>query len=306
MIRAVGIAVTLMSIGYFVVIGIRYAETFPDLRFDGTTVAALVSATALFLTAMIVAGLAWHIALRAVGEQPRLRPAMATVLLSQFAKYVPGNVAHIISRVALARNYGFAVSRVVVAMTFEVGWNIVAAMTVAGLALLIEGPLLFAALPELPTEFIALALVAALAMPLIGAWVLGRWRPAPLARLMEGVDVKLPGLAFTFACVVLYALGFLLAGLALDVIARGPLATIDSHFTLLTGVFAFAWVAGHITPGAPGGLGVREAILVAGLGPVYGPGTAVALALIVRVCNIAADALGFLGGLALRRSLTTD
>jgi hypothetical protein len=229
---------------------------------------------------------------------------MATVMLSQFAKYVPGNVAHIIGRVALARRYGFALSRVVVAMTFEVGWNIVSAIIVAGVALLIEGPVLFAALPELPLEFIAVALVAALAIPVASAWVLDRWRPAPLARLMKGVDVTVPGIASTFACVVLYGLGFVLAGFALDVLARGPLATVDSHLALLTGVFAFAWVAGFITPGAPGGLGVREAILVAGLSPVYGPGTAIALALIVRVCNVAADALGFLSGLALRRSLT--
>jgi len=64
-------------------------------------------------------------------------------------------------------------------------------------------------------------------------------------------------------------------------------------------------VAGYIIPGAPGGLGVREAILVAALGPVYGEGTAVALAIIYRVCSITADGLAFLIGLILRRPLTT-
>ncbi len=57
------------------------------------------------------------------------------------------------------------------------------------------------------------------------------------------------------------------------------------------------------TPGSPGGLGVREVILVAALGPIYGAGPAFALALVLRVCNLAADGLGFVAGLALRRSL---
>ena len=113
------------------------------------------------------------------------------------------------------------------------------------------------------------------------------------------------GISPTFACVALYGLGFAFAGFALDMLARGSLEVADSHFTLLTGVFAVAWVAGYVTPGAPGGLGVREAILIAGLGPIYGPGTAAALALIVRVCSVVADGLGFLSGLVLRRSLTT-
>lgn len=303
MIRVLGIAATILCTGYFAVVGFRHAATFPAIAFDKASITGLASAILLFLMVMVIGGFAWNIALRAAGEPPRLMRAIATVILSQFAKYVPGNVAHIIGRVALARHYGFAVSRVMVAMTFEVGWNIVAAIIIAGLALLIEGPLLFAGLPELSLEFIAVALAAALAIPVVSAWVLGRWRPAPLARMMKDVDVTIPGVAATLACVILYGLGFLLAGLALDMLARGPLGVAESHLALLTGVFAFAWIAGYVTPGAPGGLGVREAILVAGLGPVYGPGVAFTLALVVRACNVAADALAFLGGLALRRRI---
>ena len=305
MIRVVGIAATIVCGGFFIIVGIKHATALPVIRFDGASIVGLASATLLFLATMGIAGFAWHIVLRAAGEPPRLRPAMAAVMLSQFAKYVPGNVAHLIGRVALARRFGFAFSRVLFATIFETGWNVVAAMIVAAVALVIEGPVLISALPKLPAGSIAIVLVAALAIPAMGAWVLGHWRPAPLARLVEDVDVVLPGVFSTFACVTLYGLGFVLAGFALDMLARGPLAVADSHFTLLTGVFAVAWVAGYITPGAPGGLGVREAILVAGLSPTYGPGTAVTLTLIVRVCNVAAEGLGFLSGLVLRRSVTT-
>jgi hypothetical protein len=36
------------------------------------------------------------------------------------------------------------------------------------------------------------------------------------------------------------------------------------RFLFLTGLFAVAWISGFIVPGAPAGLGIREAILVTG------------------------------------------
>ena len=208
MIRLAGIAAAIVCGGYFVVVGIEHATAFPALRFDGTAIVGLASATLFFLATMATAGFAWHIALRAAGEPPRLRAAMAAVMLSQIAKYVPGNIGHIVGRVALARRYGFALPRVLFAMIFETGWNIVSAMIVGVVALVIEGPVLFSALPKSPSELIAVVLVAALAMPIVSAWVLGRWRPAPLARLLMDVNVALPGIAPTLACVALYGFGF--------------------------------------------------------------------------------------------------
>jgi hypothetical protein len=255
----------------------------------------------LFMVTMVIGGLAWHVALRGTGEPPRFPAALAAMMLSQFAKYVPGNVAHIIGRVVLAGRYGFALPRVIVAMTFETGWTVVTASVVAVAALVVEGPRLHAALPELPPVGIAVVLAAALAAPVACVWLIRRWRPPFLARLMGEGDVTLPGVAPTLVCVALYGVNFVLAGFAVDLLAQGPLAASESRFVLLTGVFAVAWVAGYVTPGAPGGLGVREAILVAALGPVYGAGTAVALALVLRGCNFAADGLGFVVGLVIAR-----
>ncbi len=301
--RFAGIAAAVACGGYFIAVGVEHAAAFPALRWNGAAVAALVAASLLFMATMVIAGFAWHVALRAAGEPPRLWAAVAAVLLSQVAKYVPGNFAHVIGRAALARRYGFALPRVILAMTFESGWILVTATLVAVAALLVEGPRLSAALPELPAAWIAVVLAAALAAPAAGAWVLGRWRPGPLARLLGNAAVALPGVAPTLACIALYCANFALAGLALDLIAQGPLAAPESRFVLLTGIFAVAWVVGYVTPGAPGGLGVREAILVVALGPVYGAGTAFALALVLRVCTFAADGIGFLAGLAIRRSI---
>ena len=71
----------------------------------------------------------------------------------------------------------------------------------------------------------------------------------------------------------LYALGWILQGLAFWVLARG----LGFRLSLLEGVPAFpaAYVAGYVALFAPAGAGVREGILVALLGPMLGAGAAV-------------------------------
>ena len=65
-------------------------------------------------------------------------------------------------------------------------------------------------------------------------------------------------------------------------------------------VFAVAWVAGLITPGAPGGLGVRESIITLGLGGVIGEPAALTAALMHRAVSVTGDAIAFGLGCALR------
>jgi uncharacterized membrane protein YbhN (UPF0104 family) len=299
----VGIVIAIACGGYFIAIGIENAQEIRDLRLSSSALMGFAVAVLLFVITMVSGGIAWHIALSATGEPSKPLAALTAVLLSQFAKYVPGNIAHVVGRVALARQYGFALPRVIVSMVFETGWVIIAAFVVAAAAVLIEGPRLWAALPRFPIEGIVLVVLAALVAPVAGTWVLGRWRPTWLLRLIGDADVVLPSVWPTLACVAIYCMGFSIGGAVLDLIAQYLLAAANSHYVLLTGVFAVAWVAGYIVPGAPGGLGVREAIQVAALGPIFGDGTAVALALIFRVCTVTADGVAFLIGLVLRQSI---
>jgi uncharacterized membrane protein YbhN (UPF0104 family) len=78
----------------------------------------------------------------------------------------------------------------------------------------------------------------------------------------------------------LYALGWILQGLAFWTLVRG----LGWDITLLEGVpaYAGAYVAGYVALFAPAGLGVRESMLVLFLGPMLGAGAAVA-ALVARL-----------------------
>jgi len=66
-----------------------------------------------------------------------------------------------------------------------------------------------------------------------------------------------------------------------------------SLFQQFTVSYTAAWIIGYVSPGAPGGIGVREAALVALLGPSLGEGTAVSVACGLRCVTILGDLLLF-------------
>ena len=95
-------------------------------------------------------------------------------------------------------------------------------------------------------------------------------------------------------------------GLTLKLQARWLFRVGDGSVMELTCLFAVAWVAGYLTPGAPGGLGVREAMMVLLLSPVVGSGAAVGLGITMRITTTLGDAVAFFVGLIWRHRLDTS
>ena len=108
---------------------------------------------------------------------------------------------------------------------------------------------------------------------------------APLSR-------RAPGLALVLAIDFAF---FVLAGAALRALHPSP----DTlPFGAWCGWLSLAWMVGYVTPGAPAGIGLREAVLALGLSPALGESEALVLALLYRLITTVTDgvlaALGFL------------
>ena len=152
-------------------------------------------------------------------------------------------------------------------------------------------------LPAAP--WVAAFLLAAAITPMVlgtvanrvGRWMPGRLRPA----LLELRNLGLPHiLGFVAVCCgVFVILGVTVARVA-EAVAGAPVLPIAAAAV----GFAAAWVLGLITPGAPGGMGVREAILVVCFAPLVGDGEAFTIALALRLVSILGDGTAFLIGFA--------
>ncbi len=298
-----GLLILIISAVYCVVFLVENLSSLPSLDWTSPRIYLSFSgAVGAYLVSLMVSFATWHLILRAVGEKSAVVAALGIGMISQFAKYVPGNVAHLIGRIALAQRYGFGSVRVGLSMAIEIGGAALAGFTIAAFAFVIEGPPRLAGASQLPSPLVlALFASGSAIVALVAAQVLKRWRPEFLRRQLDQAAVSAPRATTLVICFLLYLLVFLILGLMLYLVVRGVFDGTPAPYWLLAGVFALAWVAGFLTPGAPGGLGVREALLLVSLDPLYGAGPALGMTIGLRIVTTVGDILALLVGFLFHR-----
>lgn len=287
---------------FLAIFGWKNAAQLPDLAWTaGTTWVSLAGAFAILLAGALLSAVNWRLLLRGLGQLPFRWSAEAVFLSTQVAKYLPGNVGHFIGRVALARARGFGGAAVATAVVVEQALAVATGILILAAGFLLApdalGPLR-AYLP--PAPLLGATLLLALASPWILLAASRGLGFAFLPRLNQALSalraLPLPGL---LAFLALQGGVFLLAGWALPCLA----AATGTSLGYLPGtvIFAAAWTLGYLSPGAPGGLGVRETVLTLALTPLTGPGPALAVALLLRVVTVAVDVAAFIIGWFLGR-----
>ena len=216
--------------------------------------------------------------------------------VGQAAKYLPGGLWPIVGRAGLARRLGVPLRVAGASLVMEALLIVAAAALLAPLVLAAAGAPAWAG----PAAVAALAL-AALAATRAGVAI--RAARAVLARAAGGTA---PAIRLRPArrALALYVAAWAVTGLALWLTARALYAVPLADAPLYAGAYAVAWTAGFAVVFAPGGLGVREVVLVALLRGRIGETQALLLAATSRLMFTAADAAA--AGLALpwlRRAL---
>ena len=305
--RWFGLAIGIIALAYFLNSAIKQISIFPTLQWGLEACGSVGATTLLSGLVTLISAYSWILLLRATGETLTIPKGLVIFTLAQFAKYIPGNVAHHAGRIALARSGGLTFSKVVFSMVIEASWLIVAASVLATAWLFLVGNGLFEYAEELPTLFQLAATIAAVFLfPLLAGWILFYWHPGPLNRILGNGAVSIPSLPILLTCLFVYMVCFLLMGATASILARYLFGAPGSHILLLTGAFAIAWVAGFLTPGAPAGIGVREAILLKVLTPIYGAGIAVGLIISLRAITTLTDGLTFLAALSAKGKMDVD
>lgn len=304
-VRIAGVAISVICLAYFAAKAMAVwhgAETGihrpPSL--GGFTVSLLP-----YMTAYLLYATMWDVLLRALGCETSVLRSWGIFLTAQFAKYLPGNVGHHAGRVALSIRYGYAGARVAASMILEM---LLVAVTAAILSLPLVGWLADHLAPFWERGLsISLFVLAVLAVFLFLYVVLAK-RFEFAARMRRWKSLVL-GIGFwskrtltmMTLCAAISLVAFVLSGMPLVLISDMPTALTASNTAAIVAIFAVSWFAGLIMPGAPAGLGVREAILVEGLTPIMGIDRAVSVTLMFRVLTVFADLLAFGAGLLLLR-----
>ena len=258
---------SLLFVGYFVVRNWNQLQSLGKPDF-GLLVASAIAYAASFFTST----LAWLAALRAISVCVAAREALRVNSIAQIGKYLPGNVAHLFARGALLKQHGVRLKDYGISTVIEVSAIVVAACIVAASGLALERDAL-APVSQVGTylDFGSIAVALAVVTVLAGVLISKR---ASTARF---------GLA-----VLAFCASFLLAGISFKLVA----SAFDFHSinaSVSIGFFAIAFLVGYLVPGAPAGLGVREAVLLICLAPLIGGAAALALSLTHRILSAATD-----------------
>jgi hypothetical protein len=232
--------------------------------------------------AMTAYAMAWAPALRTAGAEPV--PGMVAIYYAGgLGKYLPGGAWQYVGRAVLLVRRGVPTGPASASLVLEAVASAASAALLAPLAAGRYG--LIAA---------AVAIVAVLVLARVGA--LGRL----IARVpgFSGIELdRLPGLVARYFGV------WLVFGLAFWLTARALFDVPFDEVLKYAGVFAAAWVAGFVVVIAPGGLGVREAVIVALLQGSLGEAEAIVLATASRIAFTLVDlGAGIPSLLALRRA----
>lgn len=216
--------------------------------------------------------------------------------LASAAKYLPGGIWSMPSQVFLYQRGGLDTGRSVVA----VFWEFIMKLSSAAVVSLLSIPFV---LMFVPLEvLLGILLVIALFVSLLVYFVL---RGERLMRLME----RLPDAVVRSFLVAedrltlsqigrlaaLYVVIWLLAGLAFS----GVVFAVSGDFRLgwglpLTGLFILAWLVGFIVVITPGGLGVRDGIIILGTSLLFNEPLPAVIAIVMRIVWTLAEVSGLI------------
>jgi glycosyltransferase 2 family protein len=242
-----------------------------NISFDRVSWPSLAGALALAAIAVTAAAFVWLAILRRLGEAPQPRWA-GIYLQAQLGKYIPGSFWQYAGRAVSARGQAISWRTTTVSTGVELAAAVLAAAVLASLA-----GSLWLWTTAAPCAAVALAL----------GWRLNRTRTA-----MVGA---------TAVAAILYVLIWALMGLAFWLTARALISLPFSSVFYYTGAFSIAWLAGLVAFFAPGGIGVREAVLVGLLHARIGTADAALVASASRAVLTAVDVAAAAAGVFLLR-----
>lgn len=303
-VRAVGVTLALIA-GVFFVVRARQA-------LSGQSLSALLDMKVLFASALLifvyafaipVTGLAWSWLLRMLRQRAKFGEMTTILAVTQFGKYLPGNVAQHIGRMALARSANIGLPAIVLSISYETLLSVVACTHLTALAFLSTVPAAMTdwKIVQYRQPVLALITIAALAaffiVPRLATHIANR-RAARAGVAVETTSTSQIRWAVIVACYALYVLNFCLTGIGLWVVSHALMEPGQTGPTLLfmTGAFASTWILGFLAPGAPAGLGVREGVLAVWLNGVMHPSQAIALILVLRIATTLGDLANFVVG----------
>ena len=214
-----------------------------------------------FLLQELSYGLIWQAVLARLGSRLNLRTALRIYLASEFVRYIPGNVWHVLARILWVGKYGVSRPVAFASMTVELITKLAAGAFIFGISLLFWGSfgnvhalLVGKSFIVVLGILILLSLFVLLHPRILGGLLntaLRLLKREPITLTLRYSDILLVAAAW---CVSWIVAGSAFYILTLALWPTLPLAALP----ICIGIYAIAWDIGFVSFITPSGLGFRE------------------------------------------------
>lgn len=249
-----------------------------------------------FAIFMILSAEVWRRILRTLGASLPPQTGARIWFVSGLGRFVPTSVLVAMVRIAMSDREGVPKRICMASVLYEVAMFLTAALLVGAYSLLswseLEGTWL--RFLGLLAPLVALIALHPAIFHRLANRVLERLGRQPLPLALGGWQV--------IGFVALYAGLFLLAGVSVYGIALSVYPLGADDLVTVVGAYAFGTTLGVVAFALPAGIVAREAGLAAGLTAIMPTAPAVAIALLVRMVQIAIEVLAVITVLARRRA----
>jgi uncharacterized membrane protein YbhN (UPF0104 family) len=219
-----------------------------------------------FIAQTVIYAFIWRSILRRMGYRLHIMTAQRIYLASEFVRYIPGNVWHVLTRTLWANKYGVPRSVGFTSMVIELLTKLAAGAFIFALSLLFWGDLtsIHTLISSKDTYLLVVLAVVLMAAVLIGlhprvlSGVLNR-----ALRLLKREPIEL-GLRYRDILIITlyWCLNWVVAGVAfyLMMISLWPTFPLGV-LPVCIGIYALAWDVGFLSFITPSGLGFREGVI---------------------------------------------
>jgi hypothetical protein len=252
-------------------------------RTSGPDATWFAGGTVLALGAMLITVAGYRAIIQGHGVRIAYSHTVAVFFLPLLGKYIPGKIWSVVAAVQMYHHMGISRKIAAACITLFMALGLAAGVLVS----LAVGPSLGGPSTSIVSAVLLGPILAIILCPraFYGGlnWTLTIARREPITTRLS--SARLFGVLAIFAAErITYGLGFCLVVMSVERVAL-------SAWPGLIALFTFAQIAGIMALFAPAGIGVREGVLLVGLGPIVGPGPAIVVTGVTRLWQTALELL---------------
>lgn len=300
--RFIGYFIAAVSFFYIFWVGYKQWQNVRELfKFSEKWPSILIAAIIYTILIGLITSTVWDKLIIGFGGKITFKESFVISGRAQIAKYIPSNIFQYFARHLLSKNIGIPNGVIINSLFIETVLFTLSSVIIFIISAIVYGykNFLFEGFDKLIVfTMIILTIIVVIAFLI---FISTKFAPGIKEKLLrhnlivnlETLDLKKLSF-YIIICLILLMIFFLSTGTVIWFLNKYLWNETSNSILFFIGAYAIAWVAGFITPGASGGIGVREAILVALLAPYTNQAKALVLVIVFRLVTIIGDLLFFL------------